>query len=71
MLRTLGYTKSKLTQLLCYQTLIYSIPGTALGLVVMVLGLTGLHMMIYEASHYSMYTEIGYYAIIIVNLIKS
>lgn len=66
MMRTLGYTKSKLTQLLVYQTLMYSVPGTVLGFLVMFLGMSGIHLMIYTEVKFSIYQEVGLFAIMAV-----
>ncbi len=67
MMRTLGYTKAKLTQLLFYQTLMYSVPGTALGFLMMLTGMSGIHLMIYTEFRFSIYQEIGLFAIMAVS----
>ncbi len=68
MMRTLGYTKAKLTQLLFYQTLMYSVPGTALGFLMMLIGMSGIHLMIYTEVRFSIYQEIGLFAIMAVSI---
>lgn len=59
MLRTLGYRKKQLVQLLSIQTLFFSIPGSIIGFMIMILALSGLKIIIYDATKFSIYQEIG------------
>eukprot|EP00347_Sterkiella_histriomuscorum_P012753 403367353 len=58
MLRTLGYRKNQLVQLLSFQTLFFSIPGMIFGFIVMTLILYTLKLVIYDATKFSIYQEI-------------
>lgn len=67
MLRTLGYKKQQLISLLGMQTLVFSVPATIVGVLVMILLLYGVKIAVYNLMHFPLYTEIGIKTIIIVS----
>ena len=58
MLRTLGYMKKQLIGLLSMQTLVFSLPGTILGVLLMILILSTVKIAIYQLLKFPVQTTI-------------
>ena len=65
MLRTLGLMKKQLLGLLSMQTLVFSIPGTIIGIILMVLILSGIKIAIYQILKFPIETSVDVYTIAI------
>lgn len=63
MLRTLGYMKKQLVGLLSLQTLVFSLPGTILGILLMILILSFVKIIIYQILKFPIATSIDSYTI--------
>ena len=58
MLRTLGYMKKQLLGLLSMQTFVFSLPGTILGVLLMILILSTIKIAIYQLLKFPVQTTI-------------
>ena len=58
MLRTLGYMKKQLLGLLSMQTFVFSLPGTILGVLLMILILSTVKIAIYQLLKFPVQTTI-------------
>ena len=65
MLRTLGYKKKKLFSLLSTQTLTFAVPATILGVIIMMLSLSGIKIWIYSEMKFAIETYIDTTTIIV------
>lgn len=63
MLRTLGYMKKQLLGLLSLQTLVFSLPGTILGVLLMILILSFIKIAIYQILKFPIETSIDSFTI--------
>ena len=63
MLRTLGYMKKQLLSLLTLKTLIFSIPGTICGVLLMILFMTAVKITIYQITKFPISTGIDVFTI--------
>ena len=59
MIRSIGSRKSYILNLLTIQTLFFTVPGTIVGFLVMILALSGLQLVIYQQTSFPIYTEIN------------
>ena len=65
MLRTLGYMKKQLLGLLSLQTLVFSLPGTIFGILLMILILSMVKIGIYQILKFPVETTIDSFTIAI------
>ena len=63
MLRTLGFMKKQLLSLLTLKTLIFSLPGTICGVLLMILFMTAVRITIYEITKFPISTGIDAFTI--------
>jgi ABC-type antimicrobial peptide transport system permease subunit len=67
MLRTLGYKKRQLFDILNMQTLFFSLPATLLGILVMLLLLSGIKLFLYHILKFPVSPELDFQTFLIVS----